>query len=305
MTTVPSTHVAHSRNCETAEHPDCTCSCGGPGHQSEILKRCIACQGVGDPNRASLDSDLTGILGRFQAGFSSGTYIRRGRNTKAFVPALSSAKMTTGLGASRYETLVLDELLHDVLLRTADDPSTARLAPLVEALTSDCVGAMTTAVKSAGGIGKGVAKAHIWCTLLTVQLEACRTGMPATLTTVHSGIAYPRQSAPTFPSLLNGPRSVEHIGLKLIADAVAIRSGGLSPAEVDSALSLVAITCCPDMWRHPWCELCGRSCALAKAWQLVTPTRRCSNGATPLRQLWVVEHRTGQVDRAACAIRSP
>jgi hypothetical protein len=248
--TTPSTGIAHDRGCEQAKGPDCVCQCGGTGHSFDILKRCIEHPGLG--SLGAIVKDLDAILGKFQPDFSAGgPNLRPTRNTEYFDPPLNSKQLRSGRTATRFETLMLDESLHAVLLATAKDKTTQHLSELVCALTKDCVTKMMAKIVSAGGIGKGVEAPHVWCSLVTAHLDARTAGSALTLSPCHSNIVLPRSGTLRTPRLLAASHTVGGDGLDLIDQKLRGHSVGLSAGEVDYVLSLVAICCCPDMWRHP------------------------------------------------------
>jgi hypothetical protein len=242
----------HSEHCAQARNPKCVCPCANSGHQTTILFKCV---NHPDPEHSYTEivEELNQIFGEHQVDFDRPqTSLRAGRSSTIFPIPMTTKIMGAGKGATRFESLVLDEAVHDVLRRTADDPSTKRLATFVKAITEDCVDKITDAVIAAKGLGTGVADAHIWCSLAASSLDAHRRatgGRRALKPGDHSRIAYPRQTKPTTPRLLEGSAPVAVLGTGLLSTAIA--SCGLSNSEIDRALSLVAMTCCPDIWHHP------------------------------------------------------
>ena len=177
-----------------------------------LLRRCVEHPGRG--SLRAIAKDLDSILGKFQADFSTGgPNLRPTRNDECFNPPLNSTQLRSLRGATRFETLVLDESLHAVLLTTANDKTTPRLSRLVKALTEDCVETMMGKIVKSGGIGGGVEAPHVWCSLVAAHLDARASGGALMLSPSHSNIVLPRWSAPRTPRLLAASHAVGRDGL--------------------------------------------------------------------------------------------
>ncbi len=247
-----STEKTHQPGCESAEGLVCNCWCNGPGHGKAILERCLSCEGITDPGFAELAADLERIYGVFHRDPSTDQrQFQRGRDDTVYVPPPSRSAMESGKQASRFETVVLDDGVHEILLRTAQAPRTPVLVPLFDAITEEAIRPMAAAAAAAGGVGTKAADSHVWCSL---TVEAMKVLAPRVYTRAspiidYAAIAYPRRSRPKHPHAYTP--TVRVTGLGILARAVSRHAvTGLSTLQLLRVLQLVAITSCTDVWQH-------------------------------------------------------
>lgn len=241
----------HQAACEDAGGLSCDCGCGGPGHRMAILERCLRTAGPPDPSFTSVTNHLEDIYGVFHNDPSTDQRrYQRGRVTTTYSPPPSLTGMSTGAKATRFETVVLDDGLHEILLRVATSPKTATLLPFVRVVTTEAIGPMTTAIAAAGGLGTRTQDSHLWCSLVTEALWRRSHGVASVPRPDFAGIGYPRRGR------LEHPRAwtplVRTTGRTHLLRAVnSFISSGTPPSHIRFALQLVAITSCTDVWQHP------------------------------------------------------
>ena len=161
----------HQAACEDAGGLSCDCGCGGPGHRKAILERCLRAAGPADPSFTSVANHLEDIYGVFHTDPSTDQRrYQRGRATTTYSPPPSLTGMSTGAKATRFETVVLDDGVHEILLKVATSPNTATLLPFVRVVTTDAIGPMTAAIAVTGGLGNRTPDSHLWCSLVTEAL---------------------------------------------------------------------------------------------------------------------------------------
>lgn len=244
----------HNRKCAEAEGFSCSCKCGNSGHGMELLRRCLKCAGPGSADFSDIAQHLREIYGVFHRDPSTDQRpFQRGREQTQYMPPPSLTEMTTGIRAKRFETVVLDDTVHDILLRTAQTPGTSSWIPFFEDITEAAVEPMTTVVTVSPPGGSSVANPHVWCALSVgvaqnwQRVATRRNPTPPD----YEAIAYPRQAAVRYAAPLADP-TVRATALRIFYKAIAKHSAaGTPPSTIFRVLNLVALRSCIDVWRHP------------------------------------------------------
>lgn len=247
------TKIHHNQPCEGAEGITCDCtSCNTTGHGTAMLERCLVATGRSDRDYPLLYDKLNEIFGPFHTDRSTDQYRwRRGRSDEVFIPPPTAAQMETGRHATRLETVVLDDGLHDLLLQAAERTDTAKMVPFARAVTDGATSPMSGAIDAAGGVGGRSVDPHVWCSIVTAYRYSrrWRRRYLRRRRTVRSpryfAICYPRKSTPIVPQAITP--SVVRAGFGVLQDAA---SGTLSDPEINFALRMVALTCCIDVHQH-------------------------------------------------------
>lgn len=241
----------HQAACEDAGGLSCDCGCGGPGHRKAILERCLRAAGPADPSFTSVANHLEDIYGVFHTDPSTDQRrYQRGRATTTYSPPPSLTGMSTGAKATRFETVVLDDGVHEILLKVATSPNTATLLPFVRVVTTDAIGPMTAAIAVTGGLGNRTPDSHLWCSLVTEALWMHSRGVCSTSWPDFAGIGYPRRGTLEHPHAWTP--LVRTTGRAHLLRALnSFFLSGTAPSHIRFALQLVAITSCTDVWQHP------------------------------------------------------
>ncbi|WP_213816912.1 hypothetical protein [Glaciihabitans sp. dw_435] len=197
---------------------------------------------------SALLGDLERIFGEFHSSFRDATARTRSARSVLTSAEIGAVRFDVGKGATRYESLIVDETLHSVFIEIAQRSLASTPADrkqqeeFIERITRGAITVVGTPVTFTN-----VVESHVWCSVVAekvVQLTTQASAIPAGRS--YAGVGYPRQSASRLPQSLAGVRSQ---GLQHLDDALAAFSS-LSVSQVVDLLRLVGAATCPDPWHH-------------------------------------------------------
>jgi len=271
----PHAQLIHNTACETAALANCHCHCHGAGHQKDLILRAAGCASTAD--LSALAQNLETVLGGFHTNFRDvKTQTRSGRNVLNAKDAATIGHQV-GRGATWFETVVVDEVMHSMFLQVANDSLATTAAQrserelFVERITSGAISVVSSTVTV-----MSIAESHVWCSIVTEYISGMIPLAPGSkLPTLFDAICYPRLTAARRPASLPLVRAA---GLAHLAGA-ARAFPALSPATQLELLRLVAAATCPDVWHHPAvARFCLQPVVAGGSWppphasKIVTPT---------------------------------
>ena len=240
-------HHIHNAACESAALANCNCHCHGAGHQKDLIFRAAGCANTAD--FSVLAQNLESVLGGFHTGFRDvRTATRSGRNVLSAKDAASIGHQV-GRGATWFETITVDEVMHAMFLQVANSSLSATPAQrmdrelFIDRVTNGAIGVVGSTVTVST-----IAESHVWCSIVTEYLSGLLPIPPgAKLPPLFDAICYPRLTAARRPTSLPLVRAA---GLAHLAGAAA-SFPALSASTQLELLRLVAAATCPDIWHHP------------------------------------------------------